>query len=87
MIEVVIKVMPSGDEVNVELGMATTGKEIKKAIIGNGAAPAQDNQGNLIAYELISKASNQRIDDEKSLENMNVTNGETLFMVPDLIAG
>lgn len=86
-IELTVRVQPSGDEVTIELDAYTSGKEIKKELIAADVAPATDNSGNPIAYKLISKTSNQVIDDHKTLDDVGVVPGETLFMVPDLVAG
>lgn len=86
-IEVTVRVMPGGDEVTVELDIYTSGKEIKQELMSQDVAPSRDSQGNPIVYELISKSSNQKIDDNKTLHDVGIRNGETLFMVPDLVAG
>ena len=86
-IEVTVRVQPSGDEVTVELEIYTSGKEIKKELITHDIAPSTDNKGNPIVYQLISKSSNQVIDDHKTLDDLGIKSGETLFMVPDLVAG
>ena len=86
-IELTVRVQPSGDEVSIELDVYTSGKEIKKALIAQDIAPSTDNQGNPIIYKLISKSSNQVVDDHKTLDDIGIREGETLFMVPDLVAG
>ncbi len=86
-IELTVRVQPSGDEVTIELEVYTSGKDIKKELIAEGIAPSTDSQGNPIVYKLISKSSNQVIDDHKTLDDIGIRAGETLFMVPDLVAG
>ncbi|MCB0631642.1 MAG: hypothetical protein R2824_36200 [Saprospiraceae bacterium] len=86
-IELTVRVQPSGDEVTIELDVYTSGKEIKKELVAQDIAPSTDNQGNPIVYKLISKSSNKVIDDHKTLDDMEIQEGETLFMVPDLVAG
>ncbi len=86
-IELTVRVQPSGDEVTIELDVYSSGKEIKKALMEQDIAPYTDNQGNSIVYKLISKTSNQVIDDHKTLDDVGVRAGETLFMVPDMVAG
>lgn len=87
LIELTVRVQPSGDEVSIEIDLYTSGKEIKKELIDNDIAPSRDSQGNPISYKLISKSSNQVIDDNKTLDDLSIVSGETLFMVPDLVAG
>lgn len=86
-IELTVRVMPSGDEVSVELDVYTSGKDIKNELIAEGIAAPTDNSGNSIVYKLISKSSNQVIDDHKTLDDLGIRSGETLFMVPDMVAG
>lgn len=86
-IELTVRVQPTGDEVTIELDEYTSGKEIKKELVAQDIAPSIDNEGNAILYQLISKTSNQVIDDHKTLDDLGIRQGETLFMVPDLHAG
>lgn len=86
-IELTVRVQPSGDEVTIELDVYTSGKEIKKELVSQDIAPAADSQGNPIVYKLISKSSNQVIDDHKTLDDLGIREGEMLFMVPDMVAG
>lgn len=86
-IELTVRVQPVGDEVTIELDEYTSGKEIKRELVAQDIAPPTDNQGNPIIYQLISKSSNQVIDDHKTLDDMGIRPGETLFMVPDMVAG
>ena len=86
-IELTVRVQPSGDEVSIIVDPYTSGKEIKRELTAQDIAATTDNQGNPIVYKLISKSSNQVIDDHKTLDDMGIRNGETLFMVPDMVAG
>ena len=86
-INIVIRLMPSGDELDVELPVFTTGKEIMDHLLSEKAAPRSDQEGNPYVYELISKASNARIDDDKTLYDVGIQEGETLYFVPKLVAG
>ena len=87
LIELTVRVQPVGDEVAIELDEYTSGKEIKRELVAQDIAPPTDNQGNAIIYQLISKSTNQVIDDHKTLDDMGIRQGETLFMVPDMVAG
>ncbi len=86
-IELTVRVQPSGDEVTIELDIYTSGKEIKNELIAQDIAPSSDSQGNRIVYKLFSKSTNKVDDDHKTLDDMEIREGETLFMVPDLVAG
>ncbi len=86
-IELTVRVMPAGDEVTIELDTYSSGKEIKNALIGQGIAPPSHNDGSPIVYELISKSTSQVIDDHKTLDDVKVRAGETLFIIPVEAAG
>ncbi len=86
-INLVIRLMPSGDELDLELPVFSTGKEIKEELLNANVVPRADQDGNPYIYELISKAANVRIDDDKALDDVGIKDGETLFFVPKLVAG
>lgn len=86
-INIIVRVMPKGDELEVELPLFSTGKEIIQELIGAGAAPRTDPEGNPYVYELISKMSNAKIGEEKTLYDVGVKNGEILYLAPKLVAG
>ena len=86
-IGIVIRVMPKGNELDVELPLFSTGKEIVDAMIQDGVAPRIDPEGNPYVYELFSKLSYTKIEDQKSLYDCGVQDGETLFLTPKLVAG
>jgi WXG100 protein secretion system (Wss), protein YukD len=86
-INIVIRLMPSGDELDVELPVFTTGKELVGQLLGENLAPRTDPEGNPYVYEIISKVSNVRLEDEKTLYDAGIREGETLYFVPKLVAG
>lgn len=86
-INLVIRLMPSGDELDLELPVFSTGKEIKEELLNANVVPRADQDGNPYIYELISKSANVRIDDDKALDDVGIKDGETLFFVPKLVAG
>lgn len=86
-LNVVVRIMPSGDELDVELPVQATGKMIIGELLDASVAPRVDGEGNPYVYELISKMSNTRISDDKTLEELGIREGETLFLVPKLVAG
>jgi hypothetical protein len=45
-INIVIRLMPSGDELDVELPVFTTGKELVGQLLGENLAPRTDPEGN-----------------------------------------
>lgn len=81
-----IRVMPKGDELDVELPVFSTGKDIIEELLDAGVAPRHDGEGNLYVYELISKASNLKIGESRTLSNLGIREGEVLYLVPKLVA-
>lgn len=75
-INVVIRIMPVGEELEVELDVAMTGIEIKEHFISEGLVPG--NQ----PYDLYCKANGFKIDDNKTLESAGVNEGYTLYLAP-----
>ena len=86
-LNIVIRLMPSGDELDVELPVFSTGREITEELLSQSIAPRTDPEGNPYVYELISKSSNVKIDEQKTLDDVGIKDGETLYFVPKLVAG
>ena len=49
-INIIIRILPKGEEVDVELDVTTTGKEIISELISNGLTPKNDPEGNPYIY-------------------------------------
>jgi len=86
-INIVIRLMPSGDELDVELPVFSTGRDITEELLSASVAPRTDPEGNPYIYEIISKASNVKIEEDKTLYDVGIREGETLYFVPKLVAG
>ena len=86
-INITIRIMPKGDELDVELPEFSTGKQIAEELLSANVAPRTDPEGNPLIYELISKAGNIKIEDDKTLHDLNIGDGETLYLVPKMVAG
>ena len=86
-INITVRIMPKGDELDVELPVYSTGKEITEELLTANVASRHDPEGNPLIYDLISKAGNIRIEDDKSLHDLGVRDGETLYLVPKMVAG
>lgn len=84
---VVIRMMPSGVEVEVEVPASATGAEIIEALILDDLMPRTDQQGNPQLYKLTSSFSNKEIEDRTSLAASGIQNGEILYCSPDIRAG
>ena len=79
--------MPKGDEFDVELPVYSTGKEIKEELISANIAPRTNIEGIPFVYRLLSKTGNLEIEDEKTLDDFNIRNGETLYLAPIITVG
>lgn len=86
-LKIIVRVMPGGEQVDVELPRFSTGKEILEGLLNEKVAPRQTPQGEPLFYELISKTSNVRIEDHKTLHDLGIRDGETILLIPDLVAG
>ncbi len=86
-INITVRIMPKGDELDVELPVFSTGKQIAEELLSSNVASRNDPEGNPLFYELISKAGNVKIEDDKSLHDLGIREGETLYFVPKMVAG
>ncbi len=88
-INVTIRLLPGGDDLEVELPVYATGKEVIEELLRNAAdlnIPTRDSEGNPFTYELSSKGGINVIP-EKTLQELGIHNGEILFFAPKLVAG
>lgn len=86
-ITVIIRLLPRGDELDVELPLFSTGKEIVEELLNADLVPRTDPQGNPYTYKLIHKDSSLEIVQEKTLFDLGVKDGNTLLLTPQLVAG
>lgn len=86
-ITVIIRLLPGGDELDVELPLFSTGKEIVEELLNADLVPRTDPQGNPYTYKLVSKDSSLEIVPEKTLFDLGVKDGNTLLLTPQLVAG
>ena len=86
-ISLIVRLLPSGDELDVELPLYSTGKEIVNELLDAEVAPKFDPQGNPYIYKLISKATGKEIVPEKTLHSLTIREGDTLLLTPQLVAG
>lgn len=86
---VFVRILPGGEEVEMELPAASTGKMIKESLLAHGELniPRVDPEGSAYTFRLISKLSGKEITDDKTLYEAGVSNGDTLLLKPDLVAG
>ena len=86
-ISITIRLVHSGDELEVELPLYSTGKEIIDELIKGDIVPKTDPEGNPYVYKLVAKRSGTEIIPEKTLEDLGIKSDDTLLLTPKLIAG
>lgn len=84
---IVVRVNPSGEEFDVELPRFSSGKEIINELLDAGISPRSDSNGNPYVYDLVHKQSNTHLDDNKTLHDLGIRDGDTLLLIPGLVAG
>ena len=87
LLNLVIRLQPSGEELDVELSKFTTGKEIAEELLRENVAPRSSAEGEPYIYELISKTRGVKVEENKCLMDLGIVDGDTLFFVPKLVAG
>ena len=86
-INVIVRILPQGDELDVELPIFSTGKDILDELLAADLVPKADPQGNPYSYQLITKDRGSEVDYSKTLTDQGVRDGNTLLLAPKLVAG
>ena len=86
-IKVIIKVLPSNEDVDVELPVNATPADIIEKMLESGIGPRNDNAGNPITYNLTPKGKNIVIGEDETLGAAQVQEGDVLLMTPVFVAG
>ncbi len=86
-INLVVRILPAGDEVDVELPLQTTAKELIEELLDSGEVPKADPHGNPYTYDLVLKGTRAHIMPEKTLYDIGIKDGDTLLLMPRLVAG
>ncbi len=86
---VIVRILPKGEEVDMELPATSTGKVIKESLLDHPDLdiPKVDDEGNLYSYKLVSKGSGKEIKDALTLYEAGVKSDDTLLLMPTIIAG
>ncbi|MCB9349884.1 MAG: hypothetical protein H6573_20580 [Lewinellaceae bacterium] len=87
MIFITVRIMPSGDEFDVEIPDSLTGREIIEELLLNNLMPQHDPQGNLFIYEILIMETGVPLKEGVALAEAGIDDGFTLFVVPKLTAG
>lgn len=87
-VNVVIRIMPNADDVDVSLPLNVTPQDVIETLLSSGLGiPRVDQQGNAISYQLVPKGSNAPITEAQSLGEANVQSEDIILMIPRVIAG
>ena len=87
-INVVIRVMPNMDDIDISVPQDSTATDIVEALLDSGLGiPRLDNQSNPISYQLVPKGKNEAIEATQSIEKAQIQNGDIILMLPRIIAG
>ena len=87
--KVTVRILPSGDEFEMELPADSTGKIIKQELLSHPELdiPRFDNEGNKHSFKLVAKQAGREIGDDQTIYECGVNNGETLLLKPGIVAG
>jgi hypothetical protein len=87
-VNVVIRIMPNADDVDVSLPLNATPSDVIETLLEAGlGTPRVDQQGNAISYQLVPKGSNAAIGEEQTLGEGKIQAGDIILMIPRVIAG
>lgn len=87
LLKVTLQVLPSNERRQLELPSHATGEQIINAILNENVVPRTDDTGNPHSYKLMLADSSWEIGNAQKLYELKVNNGDTLLLVPKLIAG
>lgn len=89
-VKVIIRIMPSADEIDATLPTKATAKQIVTKMMSdpNIKMNKKDHNGMPINYDLISKKSGKNLSEKNdSLEGAGVKENDVLLLAPSIIAG
>lgn len=86
-IKVIVRVLPQNEDVDVELPLNATAKDVIESLLDSGIGQRNDNVGNPITYNLTPKGRNIVIDENETLGAAQVQEGDVILMTPVFVAG
>ena len=87
-INVVVRIMPNADDVDVSLPLSATPNDVIETLLdANLGVPKTDQQGNAISYQLVPKGGNVALKDTQTLQEGRLQAGDVILMIPRVIAG
>lgn len=87
-IPVIVRVMPSADELEVSIPATSTPKELIDHILdADIGVPKLDAQSNQVIYQLIPKGKNAVLKESETFLQGQVQANDVILMIPKVIAG
>lgn len=87
-INVVIRIMPNADDVDVSLPLDATPSDVIDSLLDADLdIPRIDPQGNPISFQLVPKGSNAALEEEETLKEGKIQKDDIILMIPKVIAG
>jgi len=87
-INVIVRVMPNADDVDVSLPLNATPLDIiEEMLSANLGIPRVDQQGNPISYKLNVKGRNDTLKEYETLASAQVQDSDIILMMPQVKAG
>ncbi len=81
---IIVRIMPSGEELDIELPADTTVAELIEGILDNGVADRTDARGAPIQYDLFKLDNGGKLPEEKTMLDLAVKEGAVIIMAPRL---
>lgn len=86
-ISVIVRVLPKNEDVDVNLPVEATAHDVIESLLDEGVGVRVDQNGQPVSYRLIPKGKNSEIDENESLGQAKIQNGDILLMTPTIVAG
>lgn len=87
-IPVIVRIMPSADELEITIPESATPKELISHILeADIGVPKIDAQSNQIIYQLIPKGKNEVLKESETFHQGEVLANDVILMIPKVIAG
>lgn len=87
-IEVIVRVLPNGDELDVSLPLNATATDVIETLLDSGSGiPRVDPQGNHYSYSLVVKGQGTKLEGHETLGHARIYDGDVLLLTPHLVAG
>ena len=86
-IKLIIRVLPNNEDVDVDVPLDATAKDIIDTLLDSDIGQRHDNSGTPITYNLTPKGKNIVIEEHQTLEEAGIQEGDILLMTPVFVAG